>query len=85
MKKRKANVRKRKPESQMSSAEFCAAIGKLGLSQQRAGVFFGFSKRTGQRFALGEKAVPLAVVYLIAEMLKNKTTPADLEKQFSKK
>jgi hypothetical protein len=47
-------------------------------------VFLGFSKRTGQRFALGEKPIPIAVVYLLSEMLLNKTTPEDLEKRFSK-
>jgi hypothetical protein len=60
-------------------------IKKLGLSQQRAGVFLGFSKRTGQRFALGEKEIPIAIVYLLSEMLLNKTMPEDLQKRFAEK
>jgi hypothetical protein len=69
----------------MNAKDFRAAIEKFGLSQERAGVFFGFSPRTGQRFALGEKPIPICLVYLIGEMLRHKTSPEDLVKRYSKK
>ena len=69
----------------MTPIEFLAAIEKLGLSQERAGVFLGFSARTGQRFALGEKEIPIAVVYLLGEMLRNKVTPEEIASRYAKK
>ena len=42
----------------MTANQFRAAIEKVGLSQQRAGLFFGRSGRTGQRWASGEYEVP---------------------------
>jgi hypothetical protein len=45
----------------MTAAEFRAAIQELGLSQVGAGVFFGRTRRTGQRWASGESPIPTAV------------------------
>lgn len=66
----------------MTPKQFQAAIDKLGLSQQKAGLFFGYSKRQGQRWALGEADVPAAVEYAIKGMLELGWMPGDLNKDF---
>ena len=66
----------------MTPRQFQAAIDKLGLSQERAGLFFGHSKRQGQRWALGEADVPVAVEYAIRLMLEHDVVPGDLNKDF---
>jgi DNA-binding transcriptional regulator YdaS (Cro superfamily) len=69
----------------MTPAQFRIAIDKFGLSQTRAAEFFGYSPRQGQRWALGETEIPVAVAYLIAEMIRHKVTPEELIKRHSKK
>lgn len=66
----------------MTPKQYKAAIEALGLSQERAGVFFGCSPRQGQRWANKERAIPLAVVYCLQLMLKHGVKPGDLNKDF---
>jgi hypothetical protein len=68
----------------MTAKQYRNAIAKLGLSQQRSGVFFGYSPRHGQRFASGESEVPVAVSYLIKMMLDTGTMPGQLDPEFKK-
>jgi hypothetical protein len=68
----------------MTARQYRAAIAKLGLSQERSGIFFGYSPRQGQRFASGEKKIPVAVRYLIQLMLQTGTTPGQLDPEFKK-
>lgn len=63
----------------MTRKKYAEAIEALGLSQERAGVFFGYSPRQGQRFARGEVDIPPAVAMLIGLMLKHKVKPEDME------
>jgi hypothetical protein len=64
----------------MSPKEFDRLIHELGFSQQRAGEWLGYSKRTGQRFALGEKEVPAAVAMLLRVMTRYRITIEEAER-----
>jgi hypothetical protein len=66
----------------MTAKAFREAIDTFGLSQTRAGEFFGFSDRQGQRMSLGEVKPPPAVIHLIKLMLKYRIDPADLDPRF---
>lgn len=63
----------------MTPDQFRSAIAKVGLSQEAAGVWFGRSERTGQRWALGQYEVPNYVARFLRYMVKHKLTTADLE------
>lgn len=63
----------------MTPAEFRAAIARVGLSQRAAGVWFGRSPRTGQRWASGEYAVPEYVARFLRFMLYAHLTPDDVD------
>jgi hypothetical protein len=63
----------------MTNEQFKHAITMLGLNQEDAGKFLGFSGRQGQRFATGEKAVPRTVAMLLRLMIKYKQTPKDMK------
>jgi hypothetical protein len=67
----------------MTPKQYKAAIERLGLSQERAGVFFGYSTRQGQRWALGEAPIPTAVDYAIRLMIEFDRKPVDLNKDFA--
>ncbi len=54
----------------MTPDAFKAAIKRLRLSQEQAGVFFGYSRRQGQRWATGEAPVPKAVAMCIDLMIE---------------
>lgn len=69
----------------MTPSQYKAAIEKLGLSQEAAGLFFGYSKRQGQRWATKEFPVPPAVDYCLKLMLSTETVPGDLNKNFKLK
>jgi hypothetical protein len=66
----------------MTPKQYKAAIEKLGISQEAAGVFFGYSPRQGQRWANKERAIPLAVGWCLEFMLKYGIKPGDLNKDF---
>ena len=66
----------------MTPTQFRNAIDRLGLSQQAAGRFFGYSARQGQRWANNERAVPPAVGWCLEFMLAHKVKPGDLNKEF---
>jgi hypothetical protein len=63
----------------MTSNQYRKAIEQLGLSQERAGLFFGYSARQSQRWAMGEASVPNAVAILLRLLLQGKITMADIE------
>lgn len=69
-------------EAGVTPKQFKAAIEQLGLSQERAGVFFGASTRQGQRWATGERAVPPSVGWCLQLMLEHDVKPGDLNKDF---
>jgi hypothetical protein len=52
------------------------------LSQVRAGEFFGFSDRQGQRMAHGEARLLPAVIHLLTLMKKYNVSPAELDERF---
>lgn len=54
----------------MTAKDYRAAIEQLGLSQERAGLFFGVSPRTGQRYA--SEGPPKVVAMLLRIMLEYK-------------
>jgi hypothetical protein len=62
----------------MTPAEFRAAIAKVGLSQAAAGVWFGRSCRTGQRWASGEYEVPDYVARFLRFMVRCCLEPTDM-------
>ena len=59
-----------KSKVKMTAKRYREAIDALGLSQTRAGEFFGFSDRHGQRMARGEAELLPAVIHLLNLMLK---------------
>lgn len=63
----------------MTPLQFKSAIAKVGLSQERAGLWFGRSEKTGQRWAVGEYPVPDYVARWLRYMIKNGLRPVDFE------
>ena len=63
----------------MTPEEFCDAIAKVGLTQEAAGVWFGRSGRTGQRWASGEYEVPEYVARFLRYMVRKKLTADKLK------
>jgi len=62
----------------MTPAQFRDAIAKVGLSQEAAGVWFGRSPRTGQRWASGDYEVPGYVARFLRFMVRAELTPDDI-------
>lgn len=54
----------------MNASEYRAALKTLSLSQEAAAELVGANPRTGQRWALGERAVPPPMATLIRLLLK---------------
>jgi hypothetical protein len=54
----------------MTPAEFCTALGTLGLSVRRAAPELGVSLRTAYGWARGEWPIPETAAKLVREMLK---------------
>lgn len=54
----------------MTPAQYRAAIAKLGLSQERAGLWLGLSPRQGQRYASGEAEIPEPVAKLLRLVIR---------------
>ncbi len=54
----------------MTPAHYREALERIGLSQQRAGLFLGVSKRTGQRYATGEAEIPEGFARLLRLMVR---------------
>ena len=71
-----------KAKVKMTPKAYREAIAQLGLSQVRAGEFFGFSDRQGQRMARGEAELLPAVIHLLNLMIKYDISPADLDERF---
>lgn len=62
----------------MTPKQFRDAIDHLGLSQEAAGVFFGYSARQGQRWANNERPVPVAVAKLLRLMIRLGLSPEEV-------
>jgi hypothetical protein len=62
----------------MTSDEYRATIAKLGLSQQRAGLWLGLSARQGQRYASGEAEIPEPVAKLLRLVISLGISPNDI-------
>lgn len=63
----------------MTPNQFRDAIAKIGLSQEAAGIWFGRSERTGQRWASGDYKVPEYVARFLRYMVKHKIAPDDMK------
>lgn len=50
----------------MSAADYRDALQRLGLTQAAAARLIGVDARTSQKWALGERRVPSAVIKLLA-------------------
>jgi hypothetical protein len=61
----------------MTPKQYKDAIAKIGLSQQRAGVFMGRSPRQGQRWAAGDP-IPESVAKLLRLMVRLELKPEDV-------
>lgn len=57
----------------MTPKQYKSAIDRLGLSQERAGLWLGVSKRTGQNYAA--KGPPEPVAKLLRLMIRLDLTP----------
>lgn len=64
----------------MTANQFRSAIDRLGLSQAGAASLVGADPRTGRRWALGERPVPVCVAILLKLLLAKKITIEDVEK-----
>jgi hypothetical protein len=62
----------------MTPTQYKAAIKALGLSQERAGVWLGMSKRMGQSYATGEYPVPPPAAKLLRLCVKLKLKPEEV-------
>jgi hypothetical protein len=62
----------------MTAAQYRAAIAKLGLSQERAGLWLGVGMRTSQGWALGETRVPEPVAKLLRLVLRLGLEPSEV-------
>lgn len=71
-------------DGRITPGTFRNIIRHLGLSQEDAGRFFGYSARQGQRWALGEAEIPKAVEYALRLMAATGTKPGELNKDFRK-
>ena len=61
----------------MTPDQYRAAIAKLDLSQERAGLWLGVSERTGQNYALYGPPEPVAK--LLRLVLRLKLSPDDVK------
>ncbi len=61
----------------MTPKQYKSAIDKLGLSQERAGLWLGVSKRTGQNYAA--KGPPEPVAMLLRLVLRLNLKPDDVK------
>lgn len=61
----------------MTPKQYKAAIEKLGLSQERAGLWLGVSKRTGQNYAA--KGPPEPVAKLLHLVIRLGLKPEDVK------
>jgi hypothetical protein len=61
----------------MTPAQYKAAIAKLGFSQQKAGVWLGLCKKTGQNYAV--KGPPEPVAKLLRLILSEGIDPQKLK------
>jgi DNA-binding transcriptional regulator YiaG len=64
----------------MTKTAYRSAIELLGLSQVKASVFFGVSRKTSPRWARGEAPVPGAVAKLLRLMIAHKISPEEVNK-----
>jgi glyoxylate carboligase len=62
----------------MTSLEYHAAIGRLGLSQVAAGKFLGVNPRQSRRWIAGDSAIPESVAKLLRLMIRLKLKPKDV-------
>jgi hypothetical protein len=62
----------------MTTAEFRAALDRLGLTQVEAARLFGANARTARRWALGEVPVPTTVAMLLQLLLRGKVKLQDI-------
>lgn len=63
----------------MTPNQFRAAIDKLGLSQERAGLWLGLSARQGQRYATGDAEIPEPVAKLLRLVIRLGLKPDDVK------
>lgn len=63
----------------MTRKKYRDAIEAVGLTQEAAGVFFGWSARRGQAWANGEAIVPWPVQWCLEFMVEHGIMAADLQ------
>jgi hypothetical protein len=63
----------------MTPQQFRDAIAKLGLSQERAGLWLGLSRRQGQRYATGEQKIPEPVAKFVRLVINLDLAPIDVD------
>jgi DNA-binding transcriptional regulator YiaG len=62
----------------VTPTQFRSAIDKLGLSQERAGLWLGLSERAGQRYANGEAKIPGPVAKLLRLVIRLDLKPDEV-------
>jgi hypothetical protein len=63
----------------VTPTQYKAAIKTLGLSQEKAGVWLGMSRRMGQSYATGEYPVPEPAAKLLRLCIRLKLNPEDVK------
>lgn len=63
----------------MSPTQYRKAIEAMGLSQAKAGEFFGISPRSSQGYALGEYPVPESIAKLLRLMIRLHMKPHEVQ------
>jgi len=64
----------------MDAAAYKKALKSLGLTQEGAAELVGSDKRTGRRWAAGERAIPPPMVTLVRLLLERPELIQDIEK-----
>ena len=65
----------------MKAREYLELIDKLGLTQEQAGDFLGFTGRSSRRWIAGV-AIPPLVAIMLRYMVREKLTPQDIRPEW---
>jgi predicted transcriptional regulator len=67
-------------DERMSPERYQRLIERLGMSRQSAARFLGVDHRTSERYANGEREVPVAVQMLLEHMARQRITPDEIRR-----
>lgn len=63
----------------MTPKQLDDALDRVGISQRKAGPFFGVDERQVRRWIAGDARIPESVAKLLRVMIANKIAPEDVD------